>query len=196
MGRRYDIWRCEFEEFVRLKQRWCELLEAEARKEKESECKTKDDQPPTSCTSTSAAFGDVVTFTPEKVASRRKTAAEENGGVVEQKLGRSEVARKLEEGSKLFDVAAMTTDGKRSDVELPFDASGVGARGKGFALGTTRPMARGGWAEAVPLVRGQIGEAEKWSSESAVMAEKVFNFAGWKGPEMVRNGKNRWAIHV
>ena len=95
MGRRYDIWRCEFEEFVRLKQRWCELLEAEAREEKESECKTEEDRPPTSRASTSAAFGDVATFTPEKVASRRQAAAEEKDGVVEQKLGRSEVAWKL-----------------------------------------------------------------------------------------------------
>ena len=78
----------------------------------------------------------------------------------------------------------MTTDGKRSGVELPFDASGVGARGQDFALGTTRPRAQGGQAEVVPLAHGQIGEADKWPSESAVMAEKVFNFAGRKGPEM------------
>ena len=63
MGRRYDIWRCEYEEFVRLKQRWCELLEAEARAEKESERETEEDRPLklTSRTSTSAAFGDVET---------------------------------------------------------------------------------------------------------------------------------------
>ena len=146
MGCRYDIWRCELEEFVRLKQRcdrWCELLEAEAKEEKESECKTEEDQPPTSRASTSAAFGDVATFTPEKVASQRQAVAEEKGGVVEQKLGRPEVAWKLEEGSKSFDVAAATTVLKRSDVELPSDASGVGARGNDFALGTTRPRARG-----------------------------------------------------
>jgi hypothetical protein len=81
MGRRYDIWRCEFEEFVRLKQRWCELLEAEAREEKESESKAEEDRPPASRAST---FGDVATFAPEKVASRRKAVAEKEGGVVEQ----------------------------------------------------------------------------------------------------------------
>ena len=70
--------------------------------------------------------------------------AEEKGGVVEQKLGRSEVAWKLEKGSQPapFDVAAMTVDVKISDVELPYDASGVGARGVEFAVGTTRPRAR------------------------------------------------------
>ena len=68
MGRRYEVWRCEFEKFVRLQEKWCELLEAEAREEKESECKTEEDRPPTSRTSTSVAFGDVATFTPEKVA--------------------------------------------------------------------------------------------------------------------------------
>ena len=76
MGRRYDIWRCEFEEFVRLKQRWCELLEAEAREEKESDSKTEEDRPPASRASTPAAFGDVATFAPEKVASRRQAVAE------------------------------------------------------------------------------------------------------------------------
>ena len=40
MGRRYDVWRCKCEEFIRLKHRWCELLEAESRGEKEPECKT------------------------------------------------------------------------------------------------------------------------------------------------------------
>ena len=45
------------------------------------------------------------------------------------------------------------------------------------------------------MVRGQIGEAERWSAESA---ERAFNFKGWKGPEMamVINGKKRWALHV
>jgi hypothetical protein len=165
-----------------LKQRWCELLEAEAREEKESECKTEEDRPPASHASTPAAFGDVATFAPEKVASRRQAVAEKEGGVVEQSLGRPEVARKLEEGRQLSDVAAMTTVLKMSDVELPSDASGVGARGNGFALGTTRPRARGCRVMAGRLVRGQIGDVDKWSSESAVMAEKVFNFVGWEGP--------------
>ena len=174
MGRRYDIWRCEFEEFVRLKQRWCELLEAEAREEKESEGKTEEDRPLASRASTPAAFGDVATFAPEKVVPRRQAVAEKEGGVVEQSLGRPETW-KLEDGSKLFDfavVAATTTDGKRRDVESPFDASGVGVCGKGFAIGTTRPRARGGREEAAPLVRGQIGGADKWSSE------RVVNFKG------------------
>ena len=57
--------------------------------------------------------------------------AEEEGGVVEQSLGRPEVTQKLEEGRNPSDVAATLTEGKSSDVELPFDVSGVGARGKG-----------------------------------------------------------------
>ena len=163
MGRRYDIWRCEFKEFVRLKQRRCELLEAEAREEKESECKTEEDRPPTSRASTSAAFGDVVTFTPEKVASRRHAVAEEKSGVVEQNLSCSEDAWKSEEGKKPFGVAATTTDGRRSDVELPSDASGVGARGNGLALGTTGPRALGCRVVAASLVCGQIsiGDVDK-----------------------------------
>ena len=140
MGRRYDIWRCEFEELVRLKQRWCKLLEAEAREEKESECKTEEDRPPASRASTSAAFRDVATFAPEKVVSRRQAAAEEKGGGVEQKLGRSEVAWSLEAGSKPFDVAAATTDLKRSDVELPSDATLT--RAASGRVGTVSPWAQ------------------------------------------------------
>ena len=45
------------------------------------------------------------------------------------------------------------------------------------------------------LVRRQIGDVDKWSSESAEMADRVFEFKGWKGPEMVIDGKNRWALH-
>ena len=101
MGSRYEVWRCEFEKFVRLQARRCELLEKEAREEKESEGKTEEDRPPTLRTSTSAAFGDVATFTPEKAALRRQAVAEEEGGVVDQSLSRPEVVRKLEEGSKL-----------------------------------------------------------------------------------------------
>ena len=191
MGRRYDVWRCEFEKCLAMQHKWCELLEAEAREEKESESKAEEDRPPATRASTPAAFGDVATFAPEKVASRRKVVAEKEGGVVEQGLGRPEVARKLEERSKTFDVAAMAKDLERIDVELPPDASGVGARGDGFAMGTTRPRARGRRVVAAPLDRGQIGGVNKWSSESAVMAEKVFNFVGSKGPEMVRR-----AVHV
>ena len=154
MGRRYDIWRCEFEEFVRLKQRWCELLEAEAQEEKESEGKTEEDRPPASRASTPAAFRDVATFAPEKVALRRQAVAEKAGGVVEQDLGRPEVARRLDKRRKPSDVAAMTKDLERSDVELPPDASGVGARGDGFAMGTTRPRARGRRVVAAPLTEG------------------------------------------
>ena len=74
-------------------------------------------------------------------------------------------------------------------MELPSDASGVGARGDGFAVGTTRPRARGCRVVAAPLVRGQIGDVDKWSSESAEMADRVVRFSGWKGPEMVIGGK-------
>ena len=189
MGRRYDVWRCEFEKCLAMQHKWCELLEAEAREEKESEGKTEEDRPPASRASTPAAFGDVATFAPEKVASRRQAVAEEKGGVVEQKLGRSDVAWKPEKGSQPFDVAAMTVDLKRSDVELPYDASGVGARGSEFAVGTTRPRARGCRVVAAPLVRGQIGDVDKWSSETAETADRVVRFSGWKGPEIVIGGK-------
>ena len=109
----------------------------------------------------------------------------------QQGLGRPEVARKLEERSKTFDVAAMTKDLERSDVELPSDASGVGARGDGFVMGTTRPRARSRRVVAAPLDRGQTGGVDKWSSESAVMAEQAFKFVGSRGPGMVRR-----AMHV
>ena len=58
-------------------------------------------------------------------------------------------------------------------MELPSDASGVGACGNGLALGTARPRARGCRVVAAPLVRGQIGAVDKWSSESAVTADRV-----------------------
>ena len=195
MGRRYDIWRCEFEEFVRLKQRWCELLEAEAREEKESDSKTEEDRPPASRASTPAASEDDATSAPEKVASRRQVVAEKEGGVVEKSLGRAGVAWELTKGRETFDVVTSTVL-KRSDVELPYDASGVGARGIEFAVGTTRPRARGCRVVATPLVRGQIGEVDKRSSETAEVADRVVRFSGWKGPEMVIGGKNRWALHA
>ena len=46
------------------------------------------------------------------------------------------------------------------------------------------------------MVRGQIGDVDKWSSESAETADRVVRFSGWKGPEMVIGGKNRWALHA
>ena len=164
-------------------------MEAEAREEEESDRETEEDRPLTSRTSTSAAFGDVETSTPEKVASRRQAVAEEECGVVGRNPGRPKVARKPEEGRNVV-VAATTTDGKRSDVGLPVDASGVGVCGKGFVMGTTRPRARGGREEAAPSVCGQTGEADKWSSESAVMAEMV----GRRVPEVIRQN-NRWVLH-
>ena len=68
MGRRYEIWRCEFAKCLAMQHKWCELLEAEAREEKESESKAEEDRPPASRAS---SFGDVATFAPEKVALRR-----------------------------------------------------------------------------------------------------------------------------
>ena len=198
MGRRYDIWRCEFEEFVRLKQRWCELLEAEAKEEKESDSKTGEDRPPVSRASTPAASGDDATFAPEKVASRRQAVAEEKGGVVEQKLGRSEVAWKLEKGSQPFDVAAMT-DLKRSDVELPYDASGagVGARGVEFAVGTTRPRARGCRVVAAPLVRGQFRDVDKINGRRGRLRWPTgwSNFLGGRAPKWwPKGGHHMWEM--
>ena len=43
------------------------------------------------------------------------------------------------------------------------------------------------------MVRGQFGEVDKWSSESAEMADRVVKFSGWKGPKMVAK---RWTPHV
>ena len=71
-ARRYEIWRCEFEKFVCLQQRWCELPEAEAQEERESECSTKEDQPP--APRRSVALGSLAKFAPEKVALRREDA--------------------------------------------------------------------------------------------------------------------------
>ena len=74
MGRRYEIWPSEFENFVRLQQMWCELLEAEAQEERESEYSTKEDQPP--APRRSVALSSLAKFTPEKVALRREDAGE------------------------------------------------------------------------------------------------------------------------
>ena len=134
MGRGYDIWRCEFEEFVRLKQRWCELLEAEAREEKEVDSKTEEDRPPASRATTPAASGDDATFAPEKVASRRQAVAEEEDeeDVVVEKPGVAQTG-----GRKLVDVAALEKEMTSSGVEeLSFDASGVGTLGTEVSLGS------------------------------------------------------------
>ena len=75
MGRRCDIWRCKFEKSVRLQHMWCELLEAEAREERESEHSKEGGQPPAPQTS-SAYEGSFVT-SQEKMATRTQPAAEE-----------------------------------------------------------------------------------------------------------------------
>lgn len=46
MGRRYEIWRCEFAKCLAMQHKWCELLEAEAEEERISWCSSKEDQPP------------------------------------------------------------------------------------------------------------------------------------------------------
>ena len=79
MGRRYGIWRCEFEKFVRLQQRWCELLEAEAEEERTSWCSAKEDQP--SAPRGSVALGSWEKIAQEKVPLREEAADERIGDV-------------------------------------------------------------------------------------------------------------------
>ena len=70
MGRCYEVWRCEFEKFVHLQQRWCKLLEAEAKEERELECSAKEDQPP--APQGSVALGGLAKSAQEKVSSRKE----------------------------------------------------------------------------------------------------------------------------
>ena len=168
MGRRYDIWRCEFEEFVRLKQRWCELLEAGAKEERESECSAKEDQPP--APRGSVALGSLAKSAQEKV-SPRKEEVDEGKGDVE---GCPWVAPTREGEEEVVDVAAATSDGTQADVEELFSGSdGVGVHGERLTLGNrphaeTRPREQDGRVESARLARGQHGDME-WR-------EKV---AGW-----------------
>ena len=153
MGRRYDIWRCEFEKSVRLQHRWCELLEAEAREERESEYSKEANQSP--APQTPAAYEGSFVTSQEKVAMRTQPAAEEEDVVVVK----PDVAQPG--GRKLVGVSTFEIEMTSSKVEeLSVDASGVGTLGTGTALGSrsfgeTRPRAKDGRAESAPLVRGR-----------------------------------------
>ena len=75
MGRRYDTWRCEFAKCLAMQHKWCELLEAEAREERELEDSKKADQPP--APQTSAAYEGSFVTSQDKVATRTQPTAEE-----------------------------------------------------------------------------------------------------------------------
>ena len=193
MGRRYEVWRCEFEKCLAMQHKWCELLEAEVREERESEFSKEAAQPPTP--QAPAAYEWFVTSL-EKVDTRTQPAAEEEDeeDVVVEKPGVAQTG-----GRKLVDVAALEKEMTSSGVEeLSFDARGVGTLGTEVSLGSrsfgeARPRAKDGRAESAPLVRGRQkgGEGKvRWWAESS---EVVENFKGWKGPKMVAK---RWTPHV
>ena len=155
MGRRYEIWRCEFEKFVRLQQRWCELLEAEAEEERTSWCLAKEDQP--SAPRGSVALGSLEKIAQEKVPSREEAANERIGDVE----GCPWVAQIRKEKEKEVDAAAATSADTQANVEELFSgADGAGVHGEGLAWGNcphgkTRPRTQGGRAESAMLARGQ-----------------------------------------
>ena len=182
MGRRYEIWRCEFEKFVRLQQRWCELLEAEAEEEREPGCSAKEDQPP--ALRGSVALGSLAKIVQEKVSSREEEADEGKGDVV----GCPWVAPICEGKEKVVDAAAATSDKTQANVEeLSSGADGVGVHGEGLALGNrphdeTRPRTQDGRAESARLACGQHED----------MAWRTKPHAGWfstrVGAQMVVRG--------
>ena len=131
MGRRYEIWRCEFEKFVCLKQRWCELLEAEAEEERKSSCSAKEDQPP--APREPVVFGSFERNVQEKVCKREEETEGRTGDVV----GRPWVAQFREEREKVVDAAAATwRSTTQANVEGLFSgADGAGVHGEGLAWG-------------------------------------------------------------
>ena len=156
MGRCYEIWRCEFEEFVRLKQRWCELLEAEAEEERKPWCSAKEDQPP--APRGSVVFGSFARNAQEKVCTREEETGGRTGGVV----GCPWVAPIREEREKVVDAAAATwrTTTQANAEELFSGADGAGGHKEGLAWGNwpcgeTRPRTQDGRAESARLARGQ-----------------------------------------
>ena len=131
MGRRYEIWRCEFETCLAMQHKWCELLEAEVREERKPEFSKEAAQPPTPQAPEAYEWSFVTSL--EKVDTRTKPVAEdeEEEDVVVVKL---DVARPRE---KKRDVATLEIETRCSDVEeLSFDAGGVGTLGTGIALGS------------------------------------------------------------
>ena len=147
MGRRYEIWRCEFEKFVRLQQRWCELLEAEAEEERKSSCSAKEDQPP--APRGSVVFGSFARIVQEKVCTREEETDGRTGDVV----GCPWVAPTREEREKVVDVAAATW---RSETQANVEELFSGADGAGVHEGLTW----GNRPHGETRLRAQDGRAE------------------------------------
>ena len=179
MGRRYELWRCEFEKLVRWQQRWCELLETEAEEERKSSGSAKEDQPPTQ--RGSVALGSLTKIAQEKVSTRVDETDEGIGSVV----GCPWVAQIREEKENEVDAAAATSKETQVDVGEQFSgADGVGVHQEGLAWGNcphaeTRPRTQDGRAE---LARGQLQDME-W---------RTTPHAGWfstrVGAQMVARG--------
>ena len=168
MGRRYEIWRCEFEKFVRLQQRWCELLEAEAEEERKPWCSAKEDQPP--APRGSVALASLARIAQEKVCTREGETDEIIGDVA----GCPWVAPIGEGREKVIDAAAATSEETQANVEELFSGTDcVGVHREGLAWGNrphgeTRPRTQDGQAESARLARGQHKHVE-WRN----------NHAGW-----------------
>ena len=96
MGRRYDVWRCEFEKCLAMQHKWCELLEAEVREERESECSKEAVRPP--APQTSAAYEGSFVTSLEKVATRTQPAAEDDSR--RRRRGCGEAGRRANSGKK------------------------------------------------------------------------------------------------
>ena len=184
--------RSEFAKCLAIQHKWWELLEAEAREERELEYSQKIHQP--TAPQTSAAYAGSFVTSQEKVATRTQPTAEEEEDVVVVKPDVTQTG-----GRKLVDVATLERERTSSGVEeLPFDASGLGTLGTGVSLGSgsfgeARPRAKDGRVESALLVRGRQKGGEgryRWWAESSGMVE---NFKGWKGPKMVAT---RWSPHV
>ena len=160
MGRRYEIWRCEFAKCLAMQHKWCELLEAEAEEERKPWCSVKEDQLP--APQGSVALGSLGKIAQEKVSSREDEADEIIGDVV----GCPWVAPIREGKEKVVDAAAATSDDTQADVEDLFSgADGVGVHGEGLAWGNfphgeTRPRTQGGCAESARLARGEHKDME------------------------------------
>ena len=182
MGRRYEIWRCEFEKLVRLQQRWCELLETEAEEERKSWGSAKEDQPPAQ--RGSVALGSLTKIAQEKVSTRVEETDEGIGGVV----GCPWIAPVRGGREKVVDAVAATSKETQVDVgELFSGTDGVGVHQEGLAWGNfphgkTRPRTQDGSAESPRLARGQLQDME-WRTKP---------HAGWfstrVGPQMVTRG--------
>ena len=156
MGRRYEIWRCEFAKCLAMQHKWCELLEAEAEEEKKSSCSAEKDQPP--APREPVVFGSFDRNAQEGVCKREKETERRTGDVV----GRPWVAPFRDEREKVVDAAAATRrSATQENVEGLFSgADGAGVHGEGLAwgiwpCGETRPRSQGGRVESARLALGQ-----------------------------------------